>query len=40
MAEEREEGVNDEGAVSPSAGLLTREGTAVEEVVGVGGCWG
>lgn len=40
MAEEREEGVKDEGAVSPLAGLLTREGMALEEVVEVGDCWG
>lgn len=39
-AEETEEGVKDKGAVSPSAGLLRREGMAVEEVVEVGDCWG
>lgn len=40
MAGESEEGVEDKGAVSPSAGLSTREGMAVEEVVVVGACWG
>lgn len=34
------EGVKDDGTLSPSAGSLTREGMAAEEVVGVGACWG
>lgn len=40
MAEEGEAGVKNVGALSPLAGLLTREGMAVEEVVVVGDCWG
>lgn len=42
VGEETAVGVRDEGAVSPEAGSLIREGTAVWLVVVVlgGGCWG
>lgn len=40
MAEETAGGVRDEGAVSPEAGSLIREGMAFWVVVVLGGCWG